>query len=85
MTENTQNQENVENVENEKAGGILAKPGTQLVLCVLAVLYVVSPVDLIPDVVPIIGRLDDITVFIAGIINFLHYIKNKRSGVNRSQ
>ncbi|MGI6446012.1 MAG: YkvA family protein [Candidatus Ozemobacteraceae bacterium] len=82
MTENTQNQENV---ENEKAGGILAKPGTQLVLCVLAVLYVVSPVDLIPDVVPIIGWLDDITVFIAGIINFLHYIKNKRSSVNRSQ
>ncbi len=83
MTENTQNQENVENVENEKAGGILAKPGTQLVLCVLAVLYVVSPVDLIPDVVPIIGWLDDITVFIAGIINFLHYIKNKRSSVNK--
>ncbi|MFA6750382.1 MAG: DUF1232 domain-containing protein [Candidatus Riflebacteria bacterium] len=52
-------------------------------MCVLAVLYVVSPVDLIPDVVPIIGWLDDITVFIAGIINFLHYIKNKRSSVNK--
>ncbi|MDD3001613.1 MAG: YkvA family protein [Candidatus Riflebacteria bacterium] len=78
MTENTQNQENV---EAEKAGGILAKPATQAVLFVLALLYVVLPVDIIPDVVPIIGWLDDITVLLAGIINFLHYIKNKRSSV----
>ncbi len=28
----------------------------------LAVLYVISPVDLIPDVVPVIGWLDDVGV-----------------------
>ncbi len=30
------------------------------VLLVLAVLYVISPIDAIPDVIPVIGWLDDI-------------------------
>ena len=32
------------------------------VLLFLAVLYVVSPIDAIPDVIPVIGWLDDIGV-----------------------
>ncbi len=34
-------------------------------LLVLSLLYVVSPVDLIPDVIPFIGEVDDLVVLIA--------------------
>lgn len=34
-------------------------PTAAKLVAVLAVLYVISPVDLIPDVVPILGWLDD--------------------------
>ncbi|MBL8911345.1 MAG: DUF1232 domain-containing protein [Archangium sp.] len=35
------------------------------VLAVLAVVYAISPVDLVPDVVPIFGWLDDLGVLAA--------------------
>jgi len=37
-------------------------PWASLVLIVLAVIYFVSPVDLIPDIIPVIGLLDDALV-----------------------
>ncbi len=41
-----------------------------LLLC--SVLYVVSPVDLIPDAIPFIGELDDLVVVIAGLRLFMY-------------
>ena len=32
------------------------------VVCVLAVLYLMSPIDLVPDFIPVLGQLDDIVV-----------------------
>jgi uncharacterized membrane protein YkvA (DUF1232 family) len=46
-------------------GRYLRDPGVgkgRKVLLLLAVLYVVSPIDAIPDVIPVIGWLDDIGV-----------------------
>ena len=34
---------------------------------VLAIIYVVSPIDLIPDPVPVLGQLDDLGVVAAAV------------------
>jgi len=34
-------------------------------LLVLAIIYVLSPIDLIPDFIPFVGELDDLVVLIA--------------------
>ena len=40
------------------------------IMLALAVLYTISPIDLIPDI-PIIGWVDDATFLIAAIMNYL--------------
>ena len=40
-------------------------PVASIIAALAAVIYVVSPVDLIPDVIPAIGVLDDAVVFVA--------------------
>lgn len=56
----------------------LAKPGTQAILFVLTVAYVISPIDVIPDVIPVIGLLDDLGVIVAQVLSFLFYLKQRR-------
>ena len=41
-------------------------------LLLLSLLYVVSPVDLIPDVIPVIGELDDMVIVIAACRMFMY-------------
>jgi uncharacterized membrane protein YkvA (DUF1232 family) len=36
----------------------------------LPLVYVVSPIDVIPDIIPILGQLDDLTLIIAGMRAF---------------
>lgn len=40
-------------------------------LTALPLLYVVSPIDLLPDVIPVIGQLDDLGVVLVAIELFL--------------
>ena len=35
---------------------------------VLAIIYIVSPIDLIPDPIPVLGQLDDLGVFAAAAL-----------------
>ncbi len=42
-------------------------PWLARIIALLAVAYAVSPVDLIPEVIPVIGLLDDIFVLAAGL------------------
>jgi uncharacterized membrane protein YkvA (DUF1232 family) len=37
----------------------------------LAVLYVLSPLDFIPDILPVVGQLDDLGILILGVKLFL--------------
>lgn len=57
---------------------LLARPGAQLVLFILTILYILSPVDAIPDVMPLIGWMDDAAVFLAQLASFVVYLKHKR-------
>lgn len=33
-----------------------------IVVLILALLYIISPIDLIPDVIPVVGWVDDVAV-----------------------
>ena len=53
---------------------LLREPRVPLLLKaipVVAVLYLISPLDLIPDVLPVLGQLDDLGVMIAALELFV--------------
>jgi len=52
----------------EPAVALLAKA-----VPVLAVLYVVSPIDFVPDVIPVLGQLDDLAVVLIAIETFVSW------------
>ena len=51
---------------------------------VLAVVYVVSPIDLVPDVIPIVGQLDDLGVIILALETFLKLCPPRAVDFHRS-
>ncbi len=48
-----------------------------------ALLYGISPLDLIPDILPLIGQLDDLTFIIIAIVFFLRMSKPVRNDLRR--
>ena len=41
------------------------------VVPILAVLYLISPIDILPDIFPVLGQLDDVAVLAAGLQLFI--------------
>src|SRR5437868_128002 len=53
---------------------LLREPTVPLLLKalpILAMVYVISPLDFVPDFLPVIGQLDDLGVFVLGLESFL--------------
>lgn len=40
---------------------------------IASLLYVVGPIDLIPDVVPVVGWFDDLMIGAVGVLNFFQH------------
>jgi uncharacterized membrane protein YkvA (DUF1232 family) len=48
----------------------------------LAIAYILLPTDLIPDVIPLLGGVDDSLVLVLGLIKrYIDYRKEDNSGV----
>jgi uncharacterized membrane protein YkvA (DUF1232 family) len=45
------------------------------VFLILAVIYMLSPIDIIPDLIPVLGWGDDVVVGVLAFINFLNQQK----------
>ncbi|MBD3328952.1 DUF1232 domain-containing protein [Candidatus Dojkabacteria bacterium] len=48
-------------------------------LLLFAILYIISPIDVIPDWIPVAGQGDDALVLIIELINQLRKFKQKRA------
>lgn len=49
-------------------GEIHIEESWKLIVGFLSILYIISPIDFIPDVIPIVGWIDDLVVGIFGVL-----------------
>jgi uncharacterized membrane protein YkvA (DUF1232 family) len=67
---------------------LLREPTVPVYLKVLpfaALAYVLSPLDFLPDVIPIIGQLDDLAIVIMGLKMFLRLAPSEALAFHREQ
>ena len=46
------------------------------IFLILAIIYILSPIDIIPDLIPVLGWGDDFIVGALAVINFINQQKN---------
>lgn len=52
-------------------------PLWQKAVPILIVLYIVSPLDFVPDIIPVLGQVDDISVLLAGLKIFENMVDDR--------
>lgn len=60
-----------------KAANNKANPWPIRLVCGLATLYLISPIDIVPDVIPLLGYLDDLLLIFGVIMWVIDRRKNK--------
>jgi uncharacterized membrane protein YkvA (DUF1232 family) len=58
------------------AGRLLREPRVPFLtkaVPLLAALYLISPLDLVPDLLPLLGQVDDLTLILVGLAVFLKF------------
>lgn len=65
------NQENLETeiVEPPQSGAATFQKALAVFFSIVAVLYTVSPIDISPDAIPVVGWLDDVGVLLTAGVN----------------
>jgi uncharacterized membrane protein YkvA (DUF1232 family) len=58
-------------------------PPSAKVLVALGLIYGVSPLDLIPDLIPLLGQTDDIGVLIIVLLFFLRATRSVRADLHK--
>ncbi len=64
--ERIENQQNENSMEEVQKKGMSAVDWIWVILCII---YAVSPVDIVPDAIPVAGWVDDILILLPGILN----------------
>ena len=59
-------------------------PGLLKGVPVLAAAYLIWPIDLIPDLLPVLGQLDDVGVILAGLQAFIHLCPDAATAFHRA-
>jgi uncharacterized membrane protein YkvA (DUF1232 family) len=44
-----------------------------IIALIIAVIYLISPIDLIPDIIPIVGWIDDVIMLLTAIGIFIKF------------
>ena len=52
---------------------LIENPKSRMIVVVLTLIYLISPIDIIPDLIPVIGELDDSILIIMLIYALLQY------------
>jgi uncharacterized membrane protein YkvA (DUF1232 family) len=61
--------------KNKKVNLSKNKKGLSWVFLTIAIIYILSPIDIVPDFLPFLGWLDDFAVGAIALINFLNQQK----------
>lgn len=61
--------------ENKNINAGKNKKGLSWMFLALAVIYILSPIDIVPDFLPFLGWLDDFAVGAIAVINFINQQK----------
>jgi uncharacterized membrane protein YkvA (DUF1232 family) len=55
------------------------------VVPIVSLIYIISPIDFIPDVIPVVGWLDDGGAFLAGLSTWLVALRQSRKKFRAGQ